>query len=78
MILTFKNEIISPTGLILFNPGDRVTVVEVEYGGGYWSRYRQCFVKKFPRAVKILEHPGLWEIECFNESELFNALSPPR
>jgi hypothetical protein len=68
--LTISGQILSVSGRIMFEKGDKVTVTHVEMSKGYWSRLcPDIWVAPELRYVKIEGQSGDWLPDAFEETK---------
>lgn len=67
--LTFACEIISPSGRILFSPGDKVIVDDVWKDNAKWSNIYDWWMPEKIHGVKLIGHDGWWLLNSFVETK---------
>lgn len=64
--LTINGEIISTSGYIMFNKGDKVTVSEIWVTEGFWSSFGY-YVEERLHCVKLVGYAGTYLPNAFEE-----------
>jgi len=68
--LTISGQIISQTGAITFEKGDKVTIAEVFYTKGYWSKLcPDIYVPEKLSHFKLERQSGHWLLSAFEETK---------
>lgn len=68
--LTLNCEIMSETGRIIFNPGDKVKVEKVNIKEGFWGRGSGQWYPDEITGVNLKKHRGDWSLSIFEETKL--------
>jgi len=67
--LTIDHQIISESGLILFESGDIVTINDIWKSDGKWSNISNDWIPEVIRGVMLDEIGGIWFLSCFTETK---------
>lgn len=67
-ILTFRHEIISETGRIIFHKGDKVLLEEVVKTNGFWGMVSGCWIEEKVEGIRIEGKRGIWSLDSFEET----------
>ncbi len=65
--VTFNNTIITHGGKILYNKGDKVKIIDVQYRTGFWSDFHNCYVEPELHGFKLENSFGIYYNESFKE-----------
>lgn len=66
--LTVKNDVFTIGGFVIVQKDQLVTIRDIEYTGGYWSRLcPDIYVPKTPSMVKLEGITGCWQLGTFKE-----------
>ena len=64
--VTFASEIVSDGGRILYEPGDKSLVSDIEYSPGYWSSLcNDIYVS--PKIIALVVNNSIWKPDTFKE-----------
>lgn len=66
--LTIKNDIISETGGIIFNKGDKVEVDEIIVKEGFWGKNTGQWYPEEIIGAKLVGYHGYWDKNTFVEN----------
>jgi hypothetical protein len=67
-VLTVNREIISLSGRIIFELGDKVKVDETEKKGAFWGKMSGTYYPEEITGIKIYNVYGFWPLELFKET----------
>ncbi len=66
--LTIKNEIISETGKIIFNSGDKVKVKKIIIKEGFWGKRSGQWYPEEIIGFRLVGYRGEWPLSTFIET----------
>lgn len=67
--LTINCEIISSSGMILFNKGDKIEIDVVFKKKAFWGKMTGIYYPEEITGIKIVDYYGSWSLEIFKETQ---------